>query len=106
MSNPSEKDADQAIRSAVKARAKEAAAFLAKLVQTPSDNPPGDCTRHADVTAGLLEKLGLAVERHPVPEALCKAHGMIAATNLVVRKKGKKFEIVSGLNALVRPNRR
>ena len=71
----------------MKARAKEAVTFLARLVQTPSDNPPGDCPRHADITAGLLEKLGFTVERHPVPEALCKAHGMIAATNLVVRKK-------------------
>lgn len=30
-------------------------AFLAELVRTPSDNPPGDCAPHADRTAALLE---------------------------------------------------
>lgn len=80
-------DADTAIKRAVKARSRDAVAFLAKLVQVPSDNPPGNCVAHADATAALLEKLGLSVERHPVPDALCKAVGMIAATNLVVRKR-------------------
>jgi succinyl-diaminopimelate desuccinylase len=61
--------------------------MLATLVRTPSDNPPGDCDRHADVTAALLEALGLTVERHRVPEALVRAHGMISATNLVVRHR-------------------
>lgn len=87
MTSAAGKDIDRAIGSAVKTRRREAEAFLAKLVRTPSDNPPGDCTRHAEETAALLEKLGLAVERHAVPEALCKAHGMIAATNLIVRKR-------------------
>jgi succinyl-diaminopimelate desuccinylase len=62
-------------------------AFLAELVKTPSDNPPGDCARHAEVAARLLESLGLTVERHPVPEALARKHGMITATNLVVRHR-------------------
>ena len=31
---------------------------------TPSDNSPGDRLRHANRTAGLLEKLGFSVERH------------------------------------------
>ena len=80
-------EVDAAIKRAVKARSKDAVAFLAKLVQVPSDNPPGNCAPHAEATAALLEKLGLSVERHPVPEALCQASGMIAATNLVVRKR-------------------
>ena len=29
--------------------------FLAELVKVPSDNPPGDCWRHAERTAELLE---------------------------------------------------
>lgn len=80
-------DADAAIKRAVQGRSKDAAVFLAKLVQMPSDNPPGNCAAHAEATAALLEKLGLSVERHPVPETLCRASGMVAATNLVVRKK-------------------
>ena len=62
-------------------------AFLAKLVQKPSDNPPGDCRAHAEIAAGLLEEIGLVVERHPVPDSLVRANGMISATNLVVRHR-------------------
>jgi succinyl-diaminopimelate desuccinylase len=62
-------------------------AFLAELVKTPSDNPPGDCAQHAEMAARLLEGLGLTVERHPVPEALVRKNGMITATNLVVRQR-------------------
>jgi acetylornithine deacetylase/succinyl-diaminopimelate desuccinylase family protein len=61
-------------------------AFLKALVRVPSDNPPGDCAPHANAAATLLEKLGFKVERHPVPAALVKQHGMISVTNLVVRQ--------------------
>lgn len=61
--------------------------FLAELVRTPSDNPPGDCAPHAEKAACLLEELGFSVERHPVPEALVKANGMISCTNLIVRER-------------------
>ncbi len=60
--------------------------FLAALVRIPSDNPPGDCAAHAEQTAGLLDALGFAVERHPVPQELVKSHGMISATNLIIRQ--------------------
>ncbi len=59
--------------------------FLAALVRQPSDNPPGDCNPHAALTASLIEELGFTVERHVVPETLVKAHGMISATNLIIR---------------------
>jgi acetylornithine deacetylase/succinyl-diaminopimelate desuccinylase-like protein len=62
-------------------------AFLAALVRAPSDNPPGNCGPHAEVTAALLEGLGFTVERHAVPAALAHAHGMVSATNLIVRHK-------------------
>ncbi len=62
-------------------------AFLAALVKQPSDNPPGDCATHAEQAAGLLEQLGLTVERHPVPADLVRASGMISATNLIVRRR-------------------
>lgn len=61
--------------------------FLAELIKTPSDNPPGDCVRHAEVAAGLLEQKGFKVERHPVPEDVVKQAGMISATNLIIRKQ-------------------
>jgi acetylornithine deacetylase/succinyl-diaminopimelate desuccinylase-like protein len=61
--------------------------FLAELVKVPSDNPPGDCVAHAERAAELLEGLGFEVERHPVPKATVEAAGMIAATNLVVRRR-------------------
>lgn len=64
-----------------------ACAFLAELVRVPSDNPPGDCAAHALKTATLLRELGFAVEDYPVPEAVARAAGMIAATNLIVRQR-------------------
>jgi succinyl-diaminopimelate desuccinylase len=71
----------------VDAKREEQQSFLAELVKTPSDNPPGDCRAHAERAAGLLEGLGLEVERHPVPEAAVRDAGMIAVTNLVVRRR-------------------
>jgi acetylornithine deacetylase/succinyl-diaminopimelate desuccinylase family protein len=62
-------------------------ALLAELVKVPSDNPPGDCAAHARRAQGLIEKLGIAVEAHPVPDADVRANGMISATNLVVRQR-------------------
>jgi succinyl-diaminopimelate desuccinylase len=79
--------ADETIRDAVLARFDDEVAFLAALVRHPSDNPPGDCAPHAAYTAGLLEALGLTVERHPVPDAEVRAAGMISATNLVIRHR-------------------
>jgi succinyl-diaminopimelate desuccinylase len=61
--------------------------FLAELVKVPSDNPPGDCRAHAERAATLLEEVGLKVEKHPVPDALVKANGMISCTNLIVRER-------------------
>lgn len=61
--------------------------FLAELVRIPSDNPPGDCRPIAERAAELLEELDLPVQRYPVPEEVCRANGMITATNLVVRRR-------------------
>lgn len=73
-------------------------AFLAALVRAPSDNPPGDCAGHAALTAGLMEGLGLTVERHPVPEAVARAAGMVSVTNLIVRHRFGPGPVVA-LNA-------
>jgi succinyl-diaminopimelate desuccinylase len=68
-------------------RREEQEAFLAELIKVPSDNPPGECRAHAERAAVLLEGLGFAVERHAVPEAAVRAAGMVAVTNLVVRRR-------------------
>ena len=60
--------------------------FLAELVKVPSDNPPGDCQRHADRAAELREGLGCEAERHAVPADVLKANGMVSASNLTVRE--------------------
>ena len=72
--------------------------FLSALVKQPSDNPPGDCAPHAELAAGLLEALGLTVERHPVPDELVRRHGMVSATNLVVRRRFGDGKVIA-LNA-------
>lgn len=82
----------------VTAHADAMADMLAELVKVPSDNPPGDCAPHAKRAAELLEGLGFTVERHPVPDALVKANGMISCVNLVVRKKFGDGPVVA-LNA-------
>ena len=61
--------------------------FLAELVRSPSDNPPGDCAPHARRAAVLLESMGFTVERHDVPTAVVEANGMRSVTNLVVRHR-------------------
>jgi acetylornithine deacetylase/succinyl-diaminopimelate desuccinylase family protein len=66
---------------------RRATEFLQALVRVPSDNPPGDCAPHAEAAVRLLEELGFAVERHPVPRELVERHGMRSVTNLIVRQR-------------------
>ncbi|MCH8243455.1 MAG: M20/M25/M40 family metallo-hydrolase, partial [Planctomycetes bacterium] len=79
------RDIRRRIHDFIAARFDDECAFLAALVETPSDNPPGDCAPHGERAAALLEGLGFTVERHPVPETLVRDNGMISATNLIVR---------------------
>lgn len=88
----------QILHDHVAAHAEAAQQFLAELVRKPSDNPPGDCAPHAEHTARLLEALGFTVERHPVPPALARAHGMVSAANLIVRHRFGPGPVVA-LNA-------
>jgi acetylornithine deacetylase/succinyl-diaminopimelate desuccinylase family protein len=79
---------------------RRAVQFLKALVRVPSDNPPGDCARHAETTARLLTDLGFRVERHKVPDELVRAQGMRSVTNLVVRQRfGAGTGPVIALNA-------
>ncbi|MDQ3557810.1 MAG: peptidase M20, partial [Pseudomonadota bacterium] len=75
------------ILAAIESRTEERERFLARLVQTPSSNPPGDSAPIAAVAAELLEALGFEVERHPVPDGLVRRFGMVSCTNLVVRRR-------------------
>jgi succinyl-diaminopimelate desuccinylase len=61
--------------------------FLQELVRVPTDTPPGNNAPHAERTADLLKGFGMEAERHPVPEAEVKAHGLQSITNLVVRRR-------------------
>ena len=65
----------------------EEVAFLRELVRLPTDTPPGDNAPAALRTAALLEAMGYAVERHPVPAAEVQAAGLASITNLVVRRR-------------------
>ena len=60
--------------------------FLAELVKTPSDNPPGDCRQHAERARQLLQTLDFKVKAYPVPADTVRAAGMVSATNLLVRE--------------------
>ena len=86
------------IRSYLESQRQAQTRFLAELVKTPSDNPPGDCACHAERAAELLGELGLVVERHKVPETLVRSSGMISVTNLIVRSRFSDGPIVA-LNA-------
>jgi succinyl-diaminopimelate desuccinylase len=74
------------MKALVEAAFAEEVAFLKALVRVPSDNPPGHCDPHAEATANLLEHMGFAVERHPVPEPFVRQNGMRSVTNLIVRE--------------------
>ena len=65
----------------------EEVAFLQALVRVPTDTPPGDNAPHAERTAQLLEAMGYAVERHPVPERDVRDAGLVSITNLIVRRR-------------------
>jgi acetylornithine deacetylase/succinyl-diaminopimelate desuccinylase-like protein len=73
------------LRPWVDAHFDEECAFLAAMVRTPTDNPPGDCAAHARMAAQQLKVLGFEPEVHEVPSAAVTGAGMVSASNLVVR---------------------
>ncbi len=60
--------------------------FLQKLIQVPTDTPPGNNAPHAQRTAELLADMGLHAEQYPVPAAQVHAAGLQSITNLIVRR--------------------
>lgn len=61
--------------------------YLQELVRVPTDTPPGNNAPHAERTAELLAAMGLAAEKHAVPDADVKAYGLESITNLIVRRR-------------------
>jgi acetylornithine deacetylase/succinyl-diaminopimelate desuccinylase-like protein len=78
---------DETILAAIESGFESEVAFLQEIVRLPTDNPPGDCAEAGEAAASLLEALGFTVERHPVPEAFLRPHGMKSVVNLVVRHR-------------------
>ena len=64
----------------------EEVAFLQKVLQTPTDTPPGNNAPHAELVAGLVEAYGWKAEKHAVPEQVVRDYGMETITNLIVRR--------------------
>jgi len=61
--------------------------FLQELVRVPTDTPPGNNAPHAERTAEMLAVMGLAAERHKVPDAVVRSAGLVSITNLIVRHR-------------------
>jgi len=98
MTDHSQAPARDVLRQFIDSHFQEQVETLAQLVQCPSDNPPGDCTPHAEVAARLLEGMDLVVERHAVPPAFAQQHGMRSVTNLIVRERFGEGPVIA-LNA-------
>ncbi|GAB5376314.1 MAG: hypothetical protein AcusKO_27760 [Acuticoccus sp.] len=61
-------------------------ALLAKLIQHPTENPPGEVGEAVEWLAGYLADRGHAVERHPVPQAFARNYRRSEVENLIVRR--------------------
>lgn len=60
--------------------------FLKRIVQVPSDTPPGNNKPHAETVSRILHEWGWEVEQHMVPTEQVQAYGMQSIMNLVVRR--------------------
>jgi succinyl-diaminopimelate desuccinylase len=77
----------------------EQVGFLQRLVQVPTDTPPGNNAPHAERTAELLADFGFAAEKHAVPADEVAAAGLQSITNLIVRRSYGEGGPVVALNA-------
>ena len=73
--------------------------FLQALVRVPTDTPPGNNAPHAERTAELLQAFGWSPQRHPVPEAEVRDHGLQSITNVIVRRRFGQGGRTIALNA-------
>ena len=77
----------------------EEVSFLQDVVRIPTDTPPGNNAPHAEAVAGMIDALGWAVEKYPVPEQVVRDYGMQSITNLIVRRRYAGQGPVLALNA-------
>ncbi|SHH22978.1 M20/M25/M40 family metallo-hydrolase [Massilia sp. CF038] len=64
----------------------EQVAFLQKVIQVPTDTPPGNNAPHADAVAHMVEAFGWQAEKHVVPTQQVRDYGMESITNLIIRR--------------------
>ena len=83
----------------IDAHFEEEVTFLQEVVRIPTDTPPGNNAPHAEAVAGMIDALGWAVEKYPVPEQVVKDYGMQSITNLIVRRRYADQGPVLALNA-------
>jgi len=91
--------AHQALDAWIAAHFAEEVSFLQALVQVPTDTPPGNNAPHAERTAELLADMGITAEKHAVPQAEVRAHGLQSITNLIVRRTYEAGGPTIALNA-------
>jgi len=83
----------------IDAHFEEEVTFLQEVVRIPTDTPPGNNAPHAEAVAGMIDALGWAVEKYPVPEQVVRDYGMQSITNLIVRRRYADQGPVLALNA-------
>ncbi len=64
----------------------EQVAFLQRVIQTPTDTPPGNNAPHAEQVAEMVRAFGWNAEQHAVPEQQVRDYGMESITNLIIRR--------------------
>lgn len=64
----------------------EEVAFLQKVIQIPTDTPPGNNAPHAEAVANMVAAYGWSAEKHAVPEQQVRDYGMQSITNLIIRR--------------------
>ncbi|HLU04036.1 MAG TPA: ArgE/DapE family deacylase [Advenella sp.] len=77
----------------------ELVAFLQKMVQIPTDMPPGNNAPHAQAVVEALSAWGLNAAAHPVPDDMVKSYGMTSITNLIVRRPYGENGPIVAMNA-------
>ena len=73
--------------------------FLQKVIQVPTDTPPGNNTPHALHVAELVKSYGMQAEPHAVPEAIVREAGLESITNLIIKRQYGQGGKTLALNA-------
>ena len=73
--------------------------FLQKVIQVPTDTPPGNNTPHALHVAELVKSYGIQAEPHAVPEAIVREAGLESITNLIIKRQYGQGGKTLALNA-------